>query len=60
MTYLLMHAWPVVAFQANYPGKRYLFDMGTSTFNTSLRFLTNSYRQVCHSRVCPVRILQAL
>ena len=48
LTYLLMHAWPMDAFLANYPGRRYLFDMGTSTFDTSLRFLTDKYRQVRH------------
>ena len=53
LTYLLMHTWPTEIFLANYPGRKYLFDLGTSTFDTSLRFLTDTYHQVRRSAASP-------
>ncbi|EIE18050.1 hypothetical protein COCSUDRAFT_55046 [Coccomyxa subellipsoidea C-169] len=45
VSYLLVNPWPASDFLLLYPGKRYLLDCGTSTFDTSLMFLTTRYRQ---------------
>lgn len=44
-SYLMINAMEAPAFQHMYPGRRYLFDMGTSMFTTSLKWMLGMYRR---------------
>ncbi len=46
LAHLRLSPWHAADMSLMYPGKKYLFDMGTSTFDSSLNYLTTRYRQV--------------
>eukprot|EP00887_Chlorella_sp_A99_P005994 scaffold27.g5994.t1 len=44
--YLLLSGLPPKIVQRLYPGRRLFFDLGTSRYNTSLRFFTETYQRL--------------
>lgn len=43
-SYLLINGMNPTSFRKQYPGKLYLFDLGTSRYSTGLQWFTNTYK----------------